>query len=88
MAFGSGFGWAPIPVAHRWEITLWPQGSLYASFTSGFDKRSSGNTSNMVETEINLNGEWIGYDPSHFDEVVRITQSEEHVDAVKVTGDD
>ena len=36
----------------------------------------------------NLAGEWIGYYPGHFDEVVRITQSGEEVEAVKLTGDD
>lgn len=38
--------------------------------------------------EIDLSGEWIGYYPSHFDEVIRITQNDNHVEAVKVTGDD
>ncbi len=46
------------------------------------------NKSRLVETKIDLNGEWIGYYPSHFDEVVRITHNEERVEAVKVTGDD
>lgn len=37
---------------------------------------------------INLNGEWIGLYPGHFDEVIRITQMGDLVEAVKVTGDD
>lgn len=36
----------------------------------------------------NLAGEWIGYYPGHFDEVIRITQKGEEVEAVKITGDD
>ncbi len=35
-----------------------------------------------------LAGEWIGYYPGHFDEVVRIDQKGEDVEAVKITGDD
>jgi predicted RNA-binding protein len=35
-----------------------------------------------------LEGEWIGYYPGHFDEVVRIEQEGEEVRAVKVTGDE
>lgn len=36
----------------------------------------------------NLSGEWIGYYPGHFDEVVRIEQAGERAEAVKITGDD
>ena len=39
-------------------------------------------------SEVDLNGEWIGHYPGHFDEVVKIVQSEETVEAVKITGDD
>lgn len=35
-----------------------------------------------------LAGEWIGHYPGHFDEVIRITQHGEMLEAVKVTGDD
>lgn len=35
-----------------------------------------------------LEGEWIGHYPGHFDEVIRITQNGDDVEAVKVTGDD
>jgi len=35
-----------------------------------------------------LTGEWIGHYPGHFDEVIRINQEEEAVEAVKITGDD
>jgi len=41
----------------------------------------------MVAT-VQLTGEWIGHYPGHFDEVVRITQDGEDVEAVKVTGDE
>ncbi len=44
--------------------------------------------SSIHVTELNLAGEWIGYYPSHFDEVIRISQDSDHVEAVKVTGDD
>ena len=37
---------------------------------------------------FNLTGEWIGHYTGHFDEVVRIQQFGDHVEAVKVTGDD
>src|SRR5262245_10933316 len=41
------------------------------------------------ETEtVNLSGEWLGYYTGHFDEVVRIQQKGDYVEAVKVTGDD
>ncbi len=44
--------------------------------------------SQAIETKLNFSGEWIGYYPSHFDEVVRITQEDDHIEAVKVTGDE
>jgi hypothetical protein len=37
---------------------------------------------------FDLNGEWIGHYPGHFDEVVRIVQDDERVEAIKITGDD
>jgi len=37
---------------------------------------------------VDLTGEWLGYYTGHFDEVVRIQQSGEVVEAVKITGDD
>lgn len=37
---------------------------------------------------MELKGEWIGYYPGHFDEVIRIEQRGEDVEAVKITGDD
>jgi hypothetical protein len=37
---------------------------------------------------INLSGEWLGYYTGHFDEVVRITQHGDMIEAVKITGDD
>jgi hypothetical protein len=37
---------------------------------------------------IDLDGEWIGHYPGHFDEVIRVTQHGDVVEAVKVTGDD
>jgi hypothetical protein len=42
----------------------------------------------MVATETNFSGEWIGYYPGHYDEVVRIQQRGEELEAVKITGDD
>ena len=41
-----------------------------------------------VKNAIDLSGEWLGYYTGHFDEVVRITQDGENVEAVKITGDD
>jgi len=41
----------------------------------------------VVDTTF-LAGEWIGHYPGHFDEVVRITQKGDDVEAVKITGDD
>jgi len=35
---------------------------------------------------VNLTGEWIGH--YHFDEVIRIEQTGERIEAVKVTGDE
>ena len=37
---------------------------------------------------IDLSGEWLGYYTGHFDEVVRIAQNGDYVEAIKVTGDD
>ncbi len=42
----------------------------------------------MSVVRTRLAGEWIGFYPGHFDEVVRIEERGEHVEAVKVTGDD
>ncbi len=33
-------------------------------------------------------GEWIGHYPGHFDEVIRIEQHGEDIEAIKITGDD
>ena len=41
----------------------------------------------MVET-IDLTGEWIGHYPGHFDEVIRIHQNGDELEAVKITGDE
>jgi len=38
--------------------------------------------------DIDLAGEWIGHYPGHFDEVIRIAQVGDQVEAVKITGDD
>ena len=37
---------------------------------------------------LNLSGEWIGSYPGHFDEIVRITQTDTRVEAVKISGDE
>ena len=37
---------------------------------------------------VNLAGEWLGFYTGHYDEVVRITQNGDYVEAVKITGDD
>ncbi|MBM3844840.1 MAG: DUF3506 domain-containing protein [Verrucomicrobia bacterium] len=37
---------------------------------------------------FDLSGEWIGHYRGHFDQVVKITQKGEDIEAVKVTGDD
>jgi hypothetical protein len=42
----------------------------------------------MVATPTELAGEWIGYYPGHFDEVIKIYQRGEQLEAVKITGDD
>ena len=42
----------------------------------------------MSEQTTDLNGEWIGHYPGHFDEVIRIMQERNHVLAVKLTGDE
>jgi hypothetical protein len=49
---------------------------------------SSALTCVMVSSEIDLRGEWVGYYSGHFDEVVRISQDGDQVEAVKITGDD
>lgn len=42
----------------------------------------------MQSVKANLSGEWVGFFPGHFDEVVRIVQQGDRVEAIKVTGDD
>lgn len=42
----------------------------------------------MEVVAIDLSGEWIGHYPGHFDEVVKIVQEEDEIEAIKVTGDD
>ena len=37
---------------------------------------------------VSYQGEWIGHYPGHFDEVIRIAQHGELLEAVKVTGDE
>jgi hypothetical protein len=37
---------------------------------------------------LNLTGEWIGHYRGHFEQVVRIAQSGEEIEVVKITGDD
>ena len=37
---------------------------------------------------LDLSGEWLGYYTGHFDEVVKIKQDGDYVEAIKVTGDD
>ncbi|MHB8520107.1 MAG: Cyclin D1-binding domain-containing protein [Limisphaerales bacterium] len=42
----------------------------------------------MSNDTLNLTGEWIGYYQRHFDEVIKITQTGDQVEAAKITGDD
>jgi hypothetical protein len=42
----------------------------------------------MSEQMTDLNGEWIGHYPGHYDEVIRIMQERDHALAVKLTGDE
>ena len=42
----------------------------------------------MADQEINLSGEWVGHYTGHYDEVIRIVQNGDEVEALKVTGDD
>ena len=42
----------------------------------------------MIAQITDLSGEWIGYYPGHFDEVVRIVQDGAEIQAIKITGDD
>lgn len=37
---------------------------------------------------VEFAGEWIGHYPGHFDEVIRIEQHGEQIEAIKITGDD
>jgi hypothetical protein len=41
----------------------------------------------MSPPPIDLTGDWIGYYAGHHDEVIRVTQRGNRVEAVKVTGD-
>ena len=43
----------------------------------------------MVHTlTLDFVGEWIGHYPGHFDEVIRIEQRGEELEAIKITGDE
>ena len=42
----------------------------------------------LVADGVDLNGEWLGYYTGHFDEVVRIQQTGDYIEAVKITGDE
>jgi hypothetical protein len=44
----------------------------------------------MVRAPVDweLEGEWIGHYPGHFDEVIKIVRQDDQVEAVKITGDD
>ena len=42
----------------------------------------------MQAKNNNLAGEWVGHYTGHFDEVVKIIQQGDTVEAVKITGDD
>ena len=37
---------------------------------------------------VNLNGEWIGYYRGHYDQVVKIVQNGDEIEAIKITGDE
>lgn len=37
---------------------------------------------------IDLEGEWIGHYPGHYDEVIKIQQDGDEIEAVKITGDE
>jgi hypothetical protein len=41
-----------------------------------------------METVLDFSGEWIGHYPGHFDEVIRIVQEGENLEAIKITGDE
>lgn len=50
---------------------------------------SSGILAETRKTQrIDLSGEWLGFYTGHFDEVVRIRQQGDLVEAVKITGDE
>jgi hypothetical protein len=42
----------------------------------------------LAAIPIDLSGEWLGFYSGHFDEVVRIHQDGDYVEAIKITGDD
>ena len=42
----------------------------------------------LTVRKVDLSGEWLGFYTGHFDEVVRITQKGDYVEAVKITGDE
>ena len=42
----------------------------------------------MQAKKPNLAGEWVGHYTGHFDEVVKIIQQGDTVEAIKITGDD
>ena len=37
---------------------------------------------------VNLTGEWIGHYRGHYDQVIRITQNGDEIEAIKITGDE
>ncbi|HYE31480.1 MAG TPA: Cyclin D1-binding domain-containing protein [Methylomirabilota bacterium] len=41
-----------------------------------------------VASSIDLSGEWLGFYTGHYDEVVKIVQRGDQVEAIKITGDE
>ena len=51
-------------------------------------RQSARPASQQPEPTLNLSGEWIGHYRGHFDQVIKISQFGDEVEALKITGDD
>ena len=69
-------------------MPLYPANSPWLLGTETYCPVPPSQSSYPVVSEIDLAGEWIGHYPGHFDEVIRIVQDEETVQAIKITGDE
>jgi hypothetical protein len=61
---------------------------MFKVFLVSLKEKQMNVTQKQPVAKLTLNGDWIGFYPGHFDEVIRIDQTGESLEAVKITGDE